>query len=106
MNLFDAVYDKEYSMNWPLMYLERTNDIIPIPLLFKPLPKSINDKTTKKNWRGVRMKIEGQINGFPLIKFKNTRIINSLKSGKIYLNSLKWFREYENELGDVVVGDS
>ena len=49
MNLFDAVYDKEYSMNWPLMYLERTNDIIPIPLLFKPLPKSINDKTTKKN---------------------------------------------------------
>ena len=52
------------------------------------------------------MKIEGQINGFPLIKFKNTRIINSLKSGKIYLNSLKWFREYENELGDVVVGDS
>ena len=38
MNLFDAVYDKEYSMNWPLMYLERTNDIIPIPLLFKPLP--------------------------------------------------------------------
>ena len=49
MNLFDAAYDKEYSMNWPLMYLERTNDIIPIPLLFKPLPKSINDKTTKKN---------------------------------------------------------
>ncbi len=52
------------------------------------------------------MKIEGQIKGFPLIKFKNEEIINSLKSGKIYLNSLKWFREYENEFGDFVVGDS
>lgn len=52
------------------------------------------------------MKIKGQVKGFPLIKFKNKEIIESLRSGKIYLNSLKWFREYENESGDVVVGDS
>ena len=29
-----------------------------------------------------------------------------MQKGKIYLNSLKWFREYENKYGDVVVGDS
>lgn len=52
------------------------------------------------------MEVKNQIKGFPLIKFKNREIIESLRSGKIYLNSLKWFREYENESGDIVVGDS
>ena len=46
------------------------------------------------------------IKGFPLIKFKSDELIKSLQSGKIYLNSLKWFRDYENDSGDVVVGDS
>ena len=46
------------------------------------------------------------IKGFPLIKFKSEELIKSLQSGKIYLNNLKWFREYENDAGDVVVGDS
>lgn len=52
------------------------------------------------------MEVKSQIKGFPLIKFKSSEIIESLRSGKIYLNSLKWFREYENESGDMVVGDS
>lgn len=38
MNLFDATFGKEYSTKWPLMYLERTNDTIPMPLIFKPIP--------------------------------------------------------------------
>lgn len=46
------------------------------------------------------------ITGYPLIKFKSKELIKSLQSGKIYLNSLKWFREYESASGDVVVGDS
>ena len=35
------------------------------------------------------MEVKNQIKGFPLIKFKNAKIIESLRSGKIYLNSLK-----------------
>lgn len=46
------------------------------------------------------------IKGFPLIKFKSEEIIKSLQGGKIYLNSLKWFRDYENENGDTLVGDN
>ena len=38
MNLFDATYGKEYSAKWPLMYLERTSDVLPLPLVFKPIP--------------------------------------------------------------------
>ena len=47
-----------------------------------------------------------QVKGIPLIKFKSKEIIDSLRSGKIYLNSLKWFRDYENDNGDMVIGDS
>ena len=43
MNLFDATYGKEYSTKWPLMYLERTSDVLPMPLMFKPLPKNITE---------------------------------------------------------------
>ena len=50
--------------------------------------------------------ITKQIKGFPLIKFKSRKIIESLQSGKIYLSCLKWFRDYENESGDMVIGDS
>ncbi len=37
MDLFDTEFDKEYSLQWALMYLERTSDTLPLPLLFKPL---------------------------------------------------------------------
>lgn len=40
MRFFEAEYDKEYNMQWGLMYLERTSDILPIPLQFKPLPEN------------------------------------------------------------------
>lgn len=39
MNLFDAEYDKKYLLQWKLMCLERTSDILPLPLLFKPIPE-------------------------------------------------------------------
>ena len=42
MNLFDATYGKEYSAKWPLMYLERTSDVLPLPLVFKPIPQKTN----------------------------------------------------------------
>ena len=50
--------------------------------------------------------ITKQIKGIPLIKFKSREIIESLQSGKIYLSCLKWFRDYENDSGDMVIGDS
>ena len=40
MNLFDATFGKEYSTKWPLMYLERTSDVLPLPLMFKPIPQN------------------------------------------------------------------
>ena len=48
------------------------------------------------------MEITGEV---LLIKFKNTDIIDSLQSGCIYMNSIKKFREIEND-GDDKVGDS
>lgn len=44
MNLFDAEFDKEYSLQWALIYLERTSDALPLPLMFKPLPEGQNGK--------------------------------------------------------------
>lgn len=52
------------------------------------------------------MPIIGEIKGFPLIKFKDEEIIRRLQSGNVYLNNLKWFRDYENESGDMIIGDS
>lgn len=40
---FEAEYDKGYNMQWGLMYLERTDKSLPLPLQFKPLPK-FNEK--------------------------------------------------------------
>ena len=37
LNLFDAEYGKKYKIQWSLMYLERTDEKLPLPLLFKPL---------------------------------------------------------------------
>lgn len=39
MNFLEAKYDKVYNMTWKLMYLERTSDVLPLPLVFKPLPE-------------------------------------------------------------------
>lgn len=46
------------------------------------------------------------VKGFPLIKFQNSKRIEQLQNGLIYMNSLEWFRNHENEKGDIVVGDS
>lgn len=41
----------------------------------------------------------------PIIKFQNKDIIDNIQSGKMYLKNLDWFRKYEEETGDSVVGD-
>lgn len=43
-NLLDTEYGKGYKVNITLQYLERTSDIMPMPLIFKPLP---NDEINK-----------------------------------------------------------
>ena len=42
MNLLDAEYNNVYDMQYTLMYLERINKelLLPLPLQFKPLPKT------------------------------------------------------------------
>lgn len=37
LKLFDTEYGKTYKIEWPLMYLERTDEKLPLPLQFKPL---------------------------------------------------------------------
>ncbi len=39
MNFFDAEYNGLYSTTFSLMYLERTSPVLPMPLVFKPLPQ-------------------------------------------------------------------
>ena len=39
MNFFDAEYHGLYSTIFSLMYLERTSSVLPMPLVFKPLPQ-------------------------------------------------------------------
>lgn len=41
----------------------------------------------------------------PIIKFQSKDIINKIQSGKMYLKNLNWFREYEKQTGDTVIGD-
>jgi len=38
MNFFDAEYNGLYSATFSLMYLERTSSVLPMSLVFKPLP--------------------------------------------------------------------
>ncbi len=38
MNFFDTKYNNRYSTTLNLMYLERTDPVLPMPLVFKPLP--------------------------------------------------------------------
>lgn len=47
-----------------------------------------------------------QIVGVPLIKFQSEERIKSLQQGKIYMNTLAYYRKLEEETGDVRVGDS
>lgn len=47
-----------------------------------------------------------QIVGFPLIKFQSEERIKSLQQGKIYMNTLAYYRRLEEKTGDVRVGDS
>lgn len=37
LELFDTKYEETYKMKWSLMYLERTDEMLPLPLQFKPL---------------------------------------------------------------------
>lgn len=39
MDFFDAEYNGLYSTTFSLMYLERTSSVLPLPLVFKPLPQ-------------------------------------------------------------------
>ena len=38
MDFFDAEYNELYPTAVSLMYLERTSSVLPMPLLFKPMP--------------------------------------------------------------------
>lgn len=48
---------------------------------------------------------EKTIKGFPLIKFQDSEKIEKIQQGKIYMKTLKWYREHEAASGDTVVGD-
>lgn len=39
MDFFDAEYNGLYSTTFRLIYLERTSSVLPLPLVFKPLPQ-------------------------------------------------------------------
>ena len=48
---------------------------------------------------------EHLISGLPLIKFQDKDKIDLIQQGKIYMKTLKWYREHESENGDTIVGD-
>ena len=50
-------------------------------------------------------KITLQVKGTPLIKFQSAERIESLRKGKIYAKTLRYYREREQETGDDAVGD-
>lgn len=43
MNFFDTEYNNLYSQTLNLVYLERTSSVLPLPLVFKPLPEKISE---------------------------------------------------------------
>ena len=45
------------------------------------------------------------IKGLPLIKFQKEEIIDSIQKGKIYANTLSFYRQLEEKSGDKRVGD-
>lgn len=48
---------------------------------------------------------EHLIVGAPLIKFQDKDKIAEIQNGKIYMKTLKWYREHENASGNTIVGD-
>lgn len=51
-------------------------------------------------------KVNMQVKGFPLIKFSSLERIKEFQKGKVYANTLSYFRNRENETGDRDIGDS
>ena len=48
-----------------------------------------------------------KVKGTPLIKFQTKEIIDKMqKHGSIYMNSLSYYRNFEEECGDKVIGDN
>lgn len=52
-----------------------------------------------------KIKFNGKIKGFPLIKIKSREIIDKIRTGSFYMSSLKKYREIYAECGDDTVGD-
>ena len=52
-----------------------------------------------------KSKISFQITGTPLIKFQKAKRIEQLQKGKIYANTLGYYRKLEETTGDKTVGD-
>lgn len=52
-----------------------------------------------------KIKFNGKIEGFPLIKIKSREIIDKIRTDSFYMSSLKKYREIYAECGDDTVGD-
>ncbi len=53
----------------------------------------------------TKYKFSGQINGFPLIKLKSHDIIQKIRAGSFYMNSLRVYREMYANSKDNTIGD-
>lgn len=51
------------------------------------------------------VKCAGQIKGFPLVKIKSHEMIEKIRAGSFYMNSLKVYRDMYKDCKDNVVGD-
>jgi len=52
-----------------------------------------------------KIKFNGGIKGFPLIKIKSREIIDKIRAGSFYMSSLRKYREMYAECGDDTIGD-
>ena len=52
-----------------------------------------------------KIKFNGEIKGFPLIKIKSREIIDKIRAGSFYMSSLRKYREMYAECGDDTIGD-
>ncbi len=52
------------------------------------------------------IKYQGMIKGFPLIKIKSKEIIEKIRKGSFYMNSLKTYRDLYKDNEDNVIGDA
>ena len=46
------------------------------------------------------------VKGIPLIKFQSADRIKSLREGKLYANTLEYYRNLEQDTGDADIGDT